>query len=133
MATISSMAITLSDEVFSWRRGDPTDVSVRRRRDPIVDCVLWRARKRIRAVAGRIRKIEVHARRRRNFFQRFWRRKNGSDFKRMQQRRRSTIVFLDDIGQILVGSNGNQRFQVSAWQLALQRNGRTTEFYKLHH
>lgn len=115
MATSSSVAIPWSDEVFTRRRGDPTDESVRRRRDPVVDSVLRWVRKRIHAVARRIRKSGVHTRRRRNLLQRFRRRKNGSDFKRMQQRRRSTIVFLNDVGQIFVGSNRNQGFQVSSW------------------
>lgn len=47
----------------------------------------------------------------RDLVRRSRRRKEGSDLQR-QWRRRCTVVFLDEIGEILVGSDGNQSVEV---------------------
>lgn len=67
-------------------------------------------------------------RRRRHRFDGLPRKQDGSDL-----RRRGAIVFLDEIGQVLVGGDRDQGLEISVRQLALQRRGGSAELADLHH
>ena len=73
--------------------------------------------------------------RRRDLFQRFRRRKHGSDLQRtvVHRRRRSAVVLFDNIRQVLVGSDRNQGFQISGRQLTPEIHRWATELSELHH
>ena len=73
--------------------------------------------------------------RRRDLFERFRRRKNGSDLQRtvVHRRRRSAVVLFDNIRQVLVGSDRNQGFQISGRQLTPEIHRWATELSELHH
>ena len=73
--------------------------------------------------------------RRRDLFERFRRRKHGSDLQRtvVHRRRRSAVVLFDNIRQVLVGSDRNQGFQISGRQLTPEIHRWATELSELHH
>lgn len=71
-------------------------------------------------------------RRRRDFFDRFRRREKGSDLQRRRRRRRP-IVLLDEIPQILIAGDRDQRVEILRRKLASETHRRAAQLSQLQH
>lgn len=71
-------------------------------------------------------------RRRGDFFDRFRRREKGSDLQRRRRRRRP-IVLLDEIPQILIAGDRDQRVEILRRKLASETHRRAAQLSQLQH
>lgn len=102
---------------------------------PVVD-MIWgsrRRRSRSRDRSGAVGGARGgRGRRRRDFFDRFRRREKGSDLQRRRRRRRP-IVLLDEIPQILIAGDRDQRVEILRRKLASETHRRAAQLSQLQH